>query len=151
MDLGRFKLRAGQLVSTALDEVTSVALQSVITTISQLAKDVAQGPGPVYFPASVSVTKGQALNIFNGKFRLADKTLGYPAQAVATAGATAGQFCTAMLLTGYVAGLGGLTANSVYYLSTAGGLTAVKPGTGLIQSIGYALSTTELLVNISQP
>ena len=44
----------------------------------------------------------------------------------------------------------GLTAGSVYYISTtAGGITATAPttSTDIVRVIGYALSTTQLYVN----
>lgn len=150
MDIGRIKLKAGQLVAAGVDPAITEALQPALSAISTISRDISASPGTVYFPASVTITKGQALNIFNGKFRLADRTLNQPAQAIALAGANAGQSCYAMLLTGYASGLTGLTANSTYYLSTAGAITTVKPSTGIIQPVGYALSATELLVNIAQ-
>lgn len=45
---------------------------------------------------------------------------------------------------------GGLTAGSKYYLSnsTSGGLTTTAPSTGFAAPVGFALSTTKMIINI---
>jgi hypothetical protein len=52
---------------------------------------------------------------------------------------------------GTVGGFSGLTAGTAQFISTSGGLTATPPSTGTVQRIGWALSTTELFVQLMQP
>lgn len=52
---------------------------------------------------------------------------------------------------GMIRGLTGLTANTVYYLSTtAGSMTSTKPTSGIRQELGRAISTTTFLLNIKE-
>ena len=46
-----------------------------------------------------------------------------------------------------------LTARATYYVSqaTAGKLTKTKPGSGLVTTVGYALSATTLFVKLGVP
>lgn len=56
---------------------------------------------------------------------------------------------------GILAGLAGLVANTIYYLSaaTAGGMTSVAPTAAgqYVVRLGKAISTTELEINIERP
>ena len=52
---------------------------------------------------------------------------------------------------GVVSGLSGLSANAVYYGSALGVLTTTPPVNGVLQPVGIALSTTELLLNLDDP
>lgn len=48
-------------------------------------------------------------------------------------------------------GFSGLTQDAPYFVSTSGGLTTTPPATGVVQQIGFALSTTSLYVNLYTP
>jgi hypothetical protein len=92
------------------------------------------------------------VNINAGQLRLADKDLGIPAVGICLSTAAAGKKATYMLFSGYTSGkLSGLVANTVYYLGAAGALLTAKPGAGLIQAVGIALSATEFMVAVSLP
>lgn len=45
----------------------------------------------------------------------------------------------------------GLVANSTYYASTLGVITTVIPTIGVCLEVGYAVSTTDLIINIQPP
>ena len=101
--------------------------------------------------ASVSIAAGKAVNIYNGQLRLADASLSIPALGISLVAASSGAQLRFMLGSGFIKNLSGLTAKSSIYLGNAGALLFAKPGSGFIQGLGYALSTTELFVVISQP
>jgi len=77
-----------------------------------------------------------------------------PAIAVATATITNGT-TGVYQIAGVLAGLSGLTAGSVYYLSqtTAGAMTTTAPSTvgQYVVRLGIAISTTEFLIRIERP
>jgi len=68
---------------------------------------------------------------------------------------TVGEFGATKVLTkvtyferGKLGGLTGLTKGTAVYLGTAGGLTQTKPG-NYIQAVGYAVSDTEVILDIT--
>lgn len=126
-------------------------MQDIYNSFQAIGKDMAVSTGRVNFRTADPVTKGNALGIYNGKFRLASNTLARPAVAIALASAAANELVPAVLLHGYADGFTGLTANATYYVGAAGAIVTPKPGGAFVQAIGFALSTTELMVNISQP
>jgi hypothetical protein len=126
-------------------------MEEVYIAFAILKQVQATSPGIIRLPVSVAIGAGKAVNIYNETARLADASLNIPAVGVCCADATTGEKATIMLLSGYVAGLSGLTANASVYLGNAGALLFVRPGAGMIQGLGYTLSATELLVNVAQP
>lgn len=114
-----------------------------------LQRELSRSPGEATFLASATIAKGQAVNLFNGALRLADASLSRPAIGIALSGGIAGSKIRIMLIAGYVQGLTGLVANSLVYLGNAGALLFTRPVSGLVQSLGFALSTTELFWLVS--
>lgn len=147
MDLGKLVLPLG----STYHGVAEQALQDIFIAFKLLGTELARMPGTGYVEASAAVTAGKAVAIVNGKVKHADAATNLPAIGVAMTNASTGQRSLVMLGCGLVTGLSGLTANSSVYLGNAGALVFTKPGSGMIQGIGYALSTTELFVTISQP
>jgi hypothetical protein len=95
-----------------------------------------------------------AVNVYQNTVRKASAAVGIPACGISWRAAVAGQPCTFTLGHGIVqtpGAVASLTADSSVYLGNAGALVYVKPGSGMIQGLGYTLSATELLVTISQP
>lgn len=151
MELGRLKLSLGNVAPHFNEDSLPELVDQVYAAIHAIKTDVALGPGIGYVVTSVNLVKGNAVQIFNQQLRLADQSTGRPALGICLASAAAGSKAKIMLGMGYISGLTGLTANSSYYLDTAGGIRTTKPGAGLVQSIGYALSATELFLTIAQP
>jgi hypothetical protein len=147
MDIGKFKLQLAQTFSGD----TKKALTELFLAAGQLGQELAITPGTARILASAAITKGQAVNINSGQVRPADASLSRPAIGIASKGASAGQYCTLIIGSGYISGLSALTANSSIYLGNAGALLFAKPGSGMIQGLGFSLSATELFVTISQP
>lgn len=113
-----------------------------------LGQELAISAGNAALPCTENIMRGRAVNIFNGKLRLASRGSAISAQGVCVRAADAGQSAGFILCTGYAGGLSGLVPHASYYLGDAGALIPDKPTGGHIQYIGYALSATELLVNI---
>jgi hypothetical protein len=53
--------------------------------------------------------------------------------------------------TGIVGGFAGFTVGSPLFISTSGIPTHTPPATGMVQQIGFAVSTSELFVQLMQP
>lgn len=145
MDLGKLNLPIaaqynGDLVDTLIDLHAAFFL---------LQKELAVTTGTASLVAEVNIAKGQAVSLNNGLLRLADASLSRPAIGIAMQSVSAGARCKFMLAAGYVAGLTGLTANGIAYLGNAGAITFTRPVSGVVQSLGIAISTTELFVCIS--
>jgi microcystin-dependent protein len=107
---------------------------------------------PVYIVSADKIASGKA--DASGTARLFALTM------AAIAGAASGFCATEGVLVATTAqwdivtgGSGGLTANAIYYLSsaTAGLITTTAPTTGYVVEIGIAASTTELNIQIKQP
>lgn len=47
-----------------------------------------------------------------------------------------------------LAGISGLTLDALYYLGSAGGVTATPPATGLVQAVGRAQAATQLSIQL---
>lgn len=143
MAIGKLPITAPNADITDTDLV--VAFQTIKTAHNA-------APGFCELVASVALTPGKAVNINNGQLRLADKDLGIPAVGICLSTANAGAKATYVLFSGYTSGkLSGLVANTVYYLGAAGAMLNAKPGVGLIQALGIALSATEFMVAVSLP
>lgn len=147
MDLGKVRFPIG----SAYNGDSNVSLQDIYTTFSVLQIEFAKLPGTCSIVASAAVTAGKAVNITGGQVKHADAATNLPAVGICVRSAAIGQKAEIIMMTGYIPGLGGLTANTNVYLGNAGALLFAKPGAGFIQGLGYALSTTELFVNISNP
>jgi hypothetical protein len=116
-----------------------------------LQRDMSYSPGKVNFVTSVAIAKGKAVNIFGNKLRYADRATNIPACGVSLAAGAVGQKIPIMLLTGYADSLTGLTPGVSIYTGNAGAMLFVRPTTGMIQGLGYALSATEMLVSVDVP
>lgn len=147
MAVGKNSLALSQ---TFVGDVQS-SLDDIYSAMLVLSMELAVTPGFATLIASAAITKGTAVNISAGKVRLADAAAVRPAIGVAVTGAAIGQKARIMLGMGYISGLSGLTAGASVYTGNAGALLFAKPGAGMIQGIGFALSATELFVTISQP
>lgn len=147
MDIGKLP---PVTAAVAIGPVESAQREHALA-ISRLFGEQAISAGTARMLCSVAIPAGKAINIFNGVVRLADASLSRPAQGISMQAAAINTKCRFMLGSGYVSGLTGLTANTSVYLGNSGALLFAKPGAGMIQGLGYALSTTELFVTISQP
>lgn len=147
MDIGKLP----PLTTATFSGDAKKALPEMALELNRLHNEMSNAPGTAKMTASVTITTGQAVNIFNGQLRLADAAGSIPAIGIALAGAASGTKCRFMIGSGYVSGLTGLTANTSVYLGNAGAKVYAKPGAGFIQGLGYALSATEMFVTISQP
>lgn len=135
-------LAAGTLSATG----TGVNSQSTLTNNTGSAIVIGN---TVYISASGEITKAIAnADAASRAVGVTSETINNTASGgVVTAGeitATTGEWDT---ITG---GTGGLTFGAVYYLdnATAGRITTTAPGSGYVQPIGIALSTTKLKVHI---
>lgn len=126
-------------------------LQNLVIALRAMKAELELLPGTAASIANVVIAKGQAVSLLNGRVILADASLSIPAIGVAANAAAIGGQVRFMLCTGLLTGLTGLTANSSVYLGNAGALLFVKPGGGFVQSLGFAISATELFLNVSQP
>lgn len=154
MDTGKVNINLSPAApNIAVDpDGTQKALDALYNSMNTVRREIARSPGLCDILCSVAINKGQCVNINSNKLRLADRTIAtQPAVGICIAGAAAGKKARIILLQGYTDGLAGLAAGSVYYLDAAGAITNVKPGAGLIQPIGFALSATEMLVSIGLP
>jgi hypothetical protein len=109
---------------------------------------------PVYSSAANTVKKAQANAAGTAK------VLGFVTASIVTTGAgtvqTSGVIAATTGEWDTVAGTtGGLTFNTVYYLSkdTVGTITSTAPSAvgELVVEVGIAISTTELVINIKRP
>lgn len=145
MELGRLKLP----IAATYDGDSDASHAAAHNAFYLLQRELLRSPGEATFIASAAITKGQAVNLNSGQLRLADASLSRPAIGVAMSSGGIGTSVRVMLVAGYVQGLTGLTANSLVYLGNAGALLFTRPASGLVQSLGFALSTTELFVLIT--
>ena len=108
---------------------------------------------------SENLAAGDIVNVYDNAStptaRKADASaIGTRAWGYVIAGTTSPAAATVYLGDGIITGLSGLTGGTQYYLSeTAGGLTATAPTTSgaIVQSVGVALSTTELAFKMGTP
>ncbi|MGZ8236344.1 MAG: hypothetical protein ACXWTY_00540 [Methylobacter sp.] len=68
-----------------------------------------------------------------------------------TAGAASQGSLVDIATTSELDGFFGLTADQPVYLSVSGTVTQIIPTSGYLQRVGVAISTTKLLINISEP
>lgn len=148
MDIGKQKL----LLPKFFANDTASSVDALLLAADKLEKELAITPGFASIKVSAPVAAGQAVAIVGGLLQPADAAGAVPAIGVCTRSATsAGQKASIILGMGLATGLSGLTANASYYLGNAGAIVVGIPGAGMKQSIGYAVSATELFVTISQP
>lgn len=112
----------------------------------------------LYPKASVAITAGQAINLYNGgeadlMARLASaNSAATMCHGIAMTSCAAGSRFMMYFLRGFVTTVGGMTQGTVYWLSTvAGGIQNAKPsGAGQIQQpIGIANRSSELIMDVS--
>lgn len=93
----------------------------------------------------VCVTATNDVAIADASTVVAGSVVGISRQGVASGAQVAVQSA------GRVTGLTGLTPAAVYYLGTAGALTATPPASGVVQPMGVALNATTLVLVIGVP
>lgn len=126
-------------------------LRAVALGMTALKQELQVLPGTTVMVAAEAITRGQAVSLYNGTLVKASTASSRPAVGIALTTAAIGQPCRFILASGLATGLSGLTANSSVYLGAAGALVFAKPGSGMIQGLGFAISATDMLVNICQP
>ena len=101
--------------------------------------------------ASHGFSVGQALKFAGGVYALAQADSAANAEVIGIVSAVAGVNDFTLLMEGYVSGLSGLTANTMYFLSasSAGALTATEPSTvgQVSKPLLFAVSTTAGVFN----
>jgi hypothetical protein len=111
----------------------------------------------MYPIASVAISRGQAVNLFNNagvlNARLAVATSATTMMhGVANSTAAPGDRVEINWMRGLIDSIGGMTLGTLYYLSTvAGAVQSGRPvGAGqIIQSAGFALTTDQMLLDCS--
>lgn len=111
----------------------------------------------LYVPASVAISRGQAINLHNNagvlNARLAVCTSAATmCHGVANNTVAIGGICEINYLQGLLDSIGGMTVGSLYYLSSvAGAIQTTRPSTvgQIIQSVGVALTTGQLAMAVS--
>lgn len=148
MDIGKLPLPIPNVLDLNEPDLAGILLDATRV----LDSDHRISAGIARIKASAPIAIGNAVCVFNGLAEPASAATGRVAIGVCIrSAAVAGQVATIILGMGYASGLAGLTPNTSYYLGNAGAIVAGIPGAGMKQSIGYALSATELFVTISQP
>lgn len=112
----------------------------------------------LYVPASVALTAGQVVNLFNNagvlSARLASaSSASTSAHGVVTDAVAPGGTASIQWLRSYINSIGGMTIGTTYWLSTVAGAVQNTPpvAAGTIrQPIGLAYTATEMLMDISQ-
>lgn len=148
MAIGKPTLPQGSYYAGDTDD----AISRMFLSLDTLDKELALTPGSARIEVAAAVVAGQAVALVNGLLVPADAAGAVPAIGLCTRSATsAGQKASIILGMGLATGLTGLTVNASYYLGNAGAIVVGIPVLGMKQSIGYAISATELFVTISQP
>lgn len=107
--------------------------------------------------ASENITGPAIINVHNSsgsKVRKADNSgIATAADGYAQSSISSGASGSVTLGEGVVSGFVGLTEGAVYFLGTAGGVTATPPTSAgnIVQRIGKAVSTTEIAFDRSDP
>ena len=147
MDIGKNKLAIQPYFSGDVNR----ALEDLSIAMQTLNLDHLLTPGLAFITTSVAIAVGQAVNINGGLLRLADDATVKPAIGLCVKAAAIGQKAGIIIGMGYAGGLAGITIDSPIYVGNAGALVYAIPGAGMKQSLGWALSATEIFVTISQP
>lgn len=147
MDIGKFRAKIQKFFSGDLE----IAMSELYLAVGNIGLELLATPGYASISCSVAIAPGQAVNINNDQLRLADASLGRPAIGICVNGAGVGAKARIIIGSGYAAKCSGLTLNSSVYLGNAGALVFTKPGSGMVQGLGFTLSATEMFVTISQP
>lgn len=176
IQLGLPVLPSDQLPPDLYDDFLSVyrALQNLLRGVSQyagidapssdtwsaqqFADTLLQGNlTRLYVPATVAISRGQVVNLFNNSgtlgARLAVATgAATMAHGVANSAATgAGQIIEINWLRGWIDSIGGMTPGTLYWLSTTAGAvqnTAPSVAGQIQQPIGLALTATQMALDI---
>lgn len=145
MDLGKIKLP----LSRTYNGDPEASLQDLYTALNVLRTELDLTAGAVSFPASVVITKGQAVNLDGGHLRLATATTPIFCVGIAASTGAVGERVRCILGAGYLGGLTGLTPGRIVYLGAAGALTFTRPASGIVQALGFTMSATEMFVFIN--
>ncbi len=123
---------------------TDSSLQAKITELENLTE--------ISLTAGENIGFGKVVGIQNGVAVLYDPTnedMYNLAIGIAKTSAVSGNLIR-VALAGKISGFTGLQANKTYYATTAGGMSINDPESGMLRSVGIAISTTELLLDFSQ-
>lgn len=109
-----------------------------------------QGPVGAFTPQTSSILASEALGsqravTASGEYAGIKPAIGFTSQAV-TVGLEA-----PIVTTGELNGFSGLTAGEPIYLAENGLITHIAPVTGLYQLLGYAKSSSTIIIQIQQP
>ncbi|PAC29238.1 hypothetical protein [Flectobacillus sp. BAB-3569] len=102
--------------------------------------------------AGENIGFGKVVAIQNGTVYLFDPTdedMYNLAIGIAKTSAVSGNLIR-VALAGKISGFTGLTANKMYFATLNGEITPVQPEKGMIRSVGFSVSTTELITDFSQ-
>jgi hypothetical protein len=133
--------------------VSAQPAQVIIPAASNPAPVVAvgiQGPTGAFTPQTSSVLTSEALGsqravTASGEYAGIKPAIGFTSQAV-SAGMEA-----PVMTTGELNGFSGLTAGEPIYLAENGLITHTAPISGLYQLLGYAKSSSTIIIQIQQP
>ena len=135
---------AGKLVALASDGLISPTMLQSTETLSLVASE--------------NLAAGDFVNFWNDtgtlKMRKAVNTASSTrADAYVKSSVTSGNAGIAYRDSGTLTGLSSLTVGSPYFLGTGGGITTTPPSASgsIVQLVGTAKSTTELIVRIEEP
>lgn len=130
------------------------AIRDAYLALLEVQRVASLAAGPAVLVANVAITKHNLVSINAGRLVLADRSPLVPAVGIALETVSAGAKCRYQLIQGYIDRMSGLTTGAWYYLdNTPGAMTVTAPVTpgDYQQGLGFALSTTEFLLNISAP
>lgn len=120
------------------------SLQSKISELENLTE--------IALTAGENIAFGKVVAIQNGTVYLFDSTdeeMYNLAIGIAKTSAVSGNLIR-VALAGKISGFTGLEPNKTYYATIAGGMSMDDPESGMLRSIGIALSSSELLIDFSQ-
>lgn len=124
-----------------VDSISAIPMSSAARLVAQFNTDVGTVVGNlVRVNGTNSVTKivdNLATTIPNGVFGVAYNK---PSATLVD-----------VLFTGIIGGYGGFTTGNPLFISTGGIPTHTVPTTGMVQQIGFAVSSTEFFINLLQP
>lgn len=120
------------------------SLQAKISELENLTE--------IALTAGENIGFGKVVAIQNGTVYLFDPTdedMYNLAIGIAKTSAVSGNLIR-IALAGKISGFTGLEPNKTYYATTAGGISVNDPQSGILRSVGIALSSSELLIDFSQ-
>jgi hypothetical protein len=130
---------------------------SEMAQASQVTKLVAAKRNKIFVRAFENMNYGTLVSIYDNAgvitARKADHAVPYGAHGVidTPVGVVAGEYCEILFMAGHSFGITGTVVGQPYWLSTAGQVQATKPGTGIVQPIGWGLGSSGFYLNIALP